>query len=285
MRKIAVVGMGYVGLITAVGLADFGNHVVGLDKNLNKVRRIRAGDPVIFEPSLSDYLTKNVSTGRLSFEDDVERGMSSADIVFIAVGTPPDQNGDCDLSAVWDVVNVFDRNLMARKLLVVKSTVPVGTNDQIRMKLLEHHDRGIFEVISNPEFLREGRAIQDFYHPDRVVLGGSDSGAIQEMKELYRPLYLNRTPFVVCTPETAELIKYASNSFLAIKVAYINQVANLCDRVGANVADVATAMGMDGRIGPKFLHPGPRFRWELFSEGREGAHFDRKTRRSAYDSR
>ncbi len=257
--RIAVIGTGYVGLITAVGLADFGNTVTGADIDAEKIGRLQGGEPVIYEPGLAEYLRKNLDSGRLAFSSDVGAAVRGAAVVFNTVGTPPQADGDVDLSQVYSVIDMIRDNLDGYKTIVTKSTVPVGTNRQIQQRLAGSSEPARFDVVSNPEFLREGKAVQDFFHPDRIVIGCESEKARAVMSEIYRPLYLIERPFVWCGLETAELIKYASNAFLATKVTFINQIANLCEAVGADVHTVARAIGMDGRIGPKFLHPGPGY--------------------------
>jgi UDPglucose 6-dehydrogenase len=257
--RIAVIGTGYVGLITAVGLADFGNSVFAADVDQDKIRRLREGQTVIYEPGLEEYLRRNLQAGRLDFTSEVAGAIRKADVVFNTVGTPPQPDGEVDLSQVYAVVDLIRDNLVGYKTIVTKSTVPVGTNRAIRQRLLAAGPAERFDVVSNPEFLREGRAIQDFFHPDRIVIGCEGERAQAVMADIYRPLFLIERPFIWCDPETAELIKYASNAFLAMKITFINQIANLCEAVGADVHTVAKAMGMDGRIGPKFLHPGPGY--------------------------
>ena len=257
--RIAVIGTGYVGLISAIGLADFGNIVIGADIDESKIRRLQSGEPVIYEPGLAEYLRKNLDSGRLSFTSDVGAAVRSTAVVFNTVGTPPLADGEVDLSQVYSVLDIIRKNLDSYKTIVTKSTVPVGTNRQIQQRLMQSADGTQFDVVSNPEFLREGKAVQDFFHPDRIVIGCETERARSVMSEIYRPLYLIERPFVWCGIETAELIKYASNAFLATKVTFINQIANLCEAVGADVHTVAKAIGMDGRIGSKFLHPGPGY--------------------------
>jgi UDPglucose 6-dehydrogenase len=257
--RIAVIGTGYVGLISAVGLADFGNIVVGADIDETKIRRLQSGEPVLYEPGLAEYLRKNLDSGRLSFASDVGEAVRSSAVVFNTVGTPPLADGEVDLSQVYSAVDIIGQNLDSYKTIVTKSTVPVGTNRKIQQRLIQSVERTQFDVVSNPEFLREGKAVQDFFHPDRIVIGCETEKARSVMSEIYRPLYLIERPFVWCSIETAELVKYASNAFLATKVTFINQIANLCEAVGADVHTVAKAIGMDGRIGSKFLHPGPGY--------------------------
>ena len=259
-RDIAVVGLGYVGLIAAVGLADFGNRVVGTDIDRSKLQRLRNADPVLHEPGLREYLQRNLTAGRLRFTDVVEKAIAGAELVFLAVGTPALADGAADLSQVREAVRIVSRMCDRYRVLVTKSTVPVGTNRWIVNQLAAAAPPGCgVDVVSNPEFLREGKAIQDFFHPDKVVIGYDSEKARALLAEVYRPLYLLNTPFVWCSLETAELIKYAVNGFLATKITYINQIANLAEATGADVDTVATAMGMDRRISPLFLHPGPGY--------------------------
>ncbi|ADN00987.1 UDP-glucose dehydrogenase family protein [Spirochaeta thermophila] len=262
--KIAVVGTGYVGLTTCVGLADFGNHVVGVDIDREKVARLSAGDPVIYEAGLEYYLRENLAAGRLSFTTSMKEALRDAEVVFLAVGTPEKENGEADLSQIEAVLEELAPLIDHYLVVVTKSTVPVGTNRWIHEELSRMVDPRLFDVVSNPEFLREGKAIQDFFHPNRVVIGYENERVKEVMHEIYRPLYLIETPFVWCSWETAELIKYAANAFLATKISFINQVANLAEEVGADVHVIAKAMGMDGRISPKFLHPGPGFGGSCF---------------------
>lgn len=265
MRKIAVIGTGYVGLVSGTGLADFGNEVTCLDINQEKIDILQRGELPIWEPGLLEMVEKNVDTGRLSFSTDIGAHIREAEIVFIAVGTPSADDGQADLSAVFSVAETIAKNLTGKKFIVTKSTVPVGTGQRIREIVSEQAEPGSdFEVISNPEFLREGSAVYDFLHPDRIVVGTETSHGRKVMEEVYRPLYLIETPFVFTNVETAELIKYASNAFLATKITFINEIANICDVVGADVHMVAKTMGLDGRISPKFLHPGPGYGGSCF---------------------
>jgi UDPglucose 6-dehydrogenase len=258
-HRIAVLGTGYVGLITAVGLADFGNRVVGVDIDKGTIARLSRGEPTIYEHGLIDYLDRNLKSGRLTFTTDTTRALRESEVILVAVGTPPKGTGETDLSQVEAVCEQIGRALDSYRVIVIKSTVPVGTNLRVREAIARSGGGTEFAVVSNPEFLREGSAIQDFFHPDRVVVGCNDARARQVVEDIYRPLYLTQTPFVWCDPETAELIKYASNAFLAVKISYINQIANFAESVGADIRVVSRAMGMDGRIGAKFLHPGPGF--------------------------
>ncbi len=266
-KRIAVIGTGYVGLVSSVGLADFGNHVTGVDLRSDIVESLNAGKPTIFEIGLEEYLQRNLASGRLSFTTSAARTIQDADIVFFAVGTPPAEDGSADLSYIESAARSVGENLNGYKVVVTKSTVPVGTNRKIRNIIAEvsgqEPGKG-FSVASNPEFLREGKAVQDFFHPDRIVIGWEDEKAREYMEDVYRALYLIQTPFVWCNLETAELIKYASNAFLATKITFINQMANLAEVTGADIHLIARSMGMDGRISPKFLHPGPGYGGSCF---------------------
>jgi UDPglucose 6-dehydrogenase len=271
MAVIAVAGTGYVGLVSGACLADFGNTVICVDNNERKIETLRSGGIPIYEPGLEDVVARNVESGRLSFSVDLVDSVKKASVVFIAVGTPPADDGSADLSYVETVAREVARAMDGYKVLVDKSTVPVGTGrrvaEWVRDELSRRGDpsRDIpFDVVSNPEFLREGSAVQDFMHPDRVVIGSESAKALTAMKDVYRSLYLNETPFIETNLETAEMIKYASNSYLAVKITFINEIANLCEKVGANVQDVSKAMGRDGRIGGKFLHPGPGYGGSCF---------------------
>lgn len=263
-KRIAVIGTGYVGLVTSVGLADFGNYVVGVDIDPAIVEKLNAGMPTIFEHGLEEYLQRNLRTDRLRFTTDVDAALKSAEIVFIAVGTPPREDGSADLSQIEAVVKAIAASLDAFQVIVTKSTVPVGTNRWIARELTAAAPGREFAVVSNPEFLREGKAVQDFFHPDRIVLGCESDQAREYLEDVYRALNLIHVPFVWCNLETAELIKYASNAFLATKITYINQMANLAEAVGADIHTVARSMGMDGRISSKFLHPGPGYGGSCF---------------------
>ncbi|HHU36690.1 MAG TPA: UDP-glucose/GDP-mannose dehydrogenase family protein [Treponema sp.] len=270
MATIAVAGTGYVGLVSGACLADFGNQVICVDNNQVKIDRLKKGEIPIYEQGLEDVVKRNVGDGRLSFTVDMASAVRASDVVFIAVGTPPADDGSADLSYVEAVAREVARAMNGYKVIVDKSTVPIGTGKKVRAWILDElskrKDSASFEfdVVSNPEFLREGSAVLDFMHPDRVVLGCESKKALKIMKNVYRSLYINETPFIETNVETAEMIKYASNSFLAVKITFINEVANLCEKVGANVLDVAKAMGRDGRIGNKFLHPGPGYGGSCF---------------------
>lgn len=268
MSDIAVVGTGYVGLVSGALLSDFGNNVVCVDNDITKIETLDNGGIPIFEPGLDAIVRENVKNHRLRFSIDIKSATENSDIIFIAVGTPPKDDGSADLQYVLSVAESIARNMNGYKVIVDKSTVPIGTGQKVKatvQKILD--ERGVdydFDVVSNPEFLREGSAVHDFSHPDRVVLGTESERALTAMKEVYRVLYLNETPFVETNIETAEMIKYASNAFLAMKITYINEIANLCEKVGADVQHVAKAMGKDGRISPKFLHAGPGYGGSCF---------------------
>ena len=263
-KKITVVGTGYVGLIAAIGFADFGNIVIGVDINKEKIDNLNKGISPIYEQGIYDYLERNLKSKRLRFSTEVGLSMKQSDVIFIGVGTPPKENGEADLSQVEDVIKEICENLNGYKVIVTKSTVPVGTNRWIRDYIKERTNSDNFDVVSNPEFLREGKAVSDFFHLDRIVIGYESEKSKEIIKDIYRPLYLSETPFVWCNYETAELIKYANNAFLATKITFINQIANLSESIGADVIQVAKAMGMDGRINRKFLHAGPGYGGSCF---------------------
>jgi UDPglucose 6-dehydrogenase len=263
--NITVVGSGYVGLVTAACLADFGHFVVSVDKDAAKIGRLKNGRIPIYEMGLEEIVQRNLRDGRITFTTDLQAGMAQAQVIFIGVGTPPLADGAADLSQVEQVTREIAAHLDDYKVIVNKSTVPVGTAKWIADLIKENLSKEVqFDVVSNPEFLREGTAVQDFTHPNRIVIGSNSERAINLMKEVYRNLYLLETPFIVTNPETAELIKYASNAFLATKITYINEMANLCEAVGGDVQVLAKAMGMDGRIGYKFLHAGPGYGGSCF---------------------
>jgi UDPglucose 6-dehydrogenase len=262
---LAVIGTGYVGLVSGACFAEFGNSVVCVDSDANKVELIKSGKMPIYEPGLEALVAKNVREGRLEFTTDINSAIEKSLVVMLAVGTPSSVDGSADMSQVEAVALEIARALNGYKVIVTKSTVPVGAAGYIK-RIIDENKRSAcrYSVASNPEFLREGAAINDFLRPDRVVIGCNDEEAIEILKDLYRPLYLIETPFVVTNPESAEMIKYASNAFLATKISFINEIANLCDRLGADVRDVVKGMGMDQRIGSKFLHPGPGFGGSCF---------------------
>lgn len=265
MKKITVIGTGYVGLVSGAGISDFGHHVTCADIIESKIKLLKNGEIPIYEPGLHELVDRNVNAGRLSFTTKVDEAIQQADVIFIAVGTPQSDNGEANISAVESVAKSIGKNLNSYKVICTKSTVPVGTGDIICELIRENmEDGGEFDYVSNPEFLREGSAVKDFLWPDRVVIGASSIKAFNIMKEVYRPLYVNEKPILHTNVATAEMIKYAANAFLALKISYINEVANLCEAVGADVHLVAKGMGQDGRISPKFLHPGPGFGGSCF---------------------
>ncbi|MEW6162610.1 MAG: UDP-glucose/GDP-mannose dehydrogenase family protein [Nitrospirota bacterium] len=257
---IGVIGMGYVGLVTGACFAEFGVFVTCIDKSEKKIKSLKEGHAPFYEPGLEELVQRNIKEGRLTFSTDIADAVRSSLVIFIAVGTPPRGDGSADLRYVEEVAREIASNLDGYKVIVTKSTVPIGTGDRIRKIVSKNLKEQVdFDIVSNPEFLREGSAIEDFMRPNRVVIGVNSQQAIAIMKDLYKPLYLIETPFVITNIETAELIKYASNSFLATKVSFINEIANLCEKVGADVHMVAKGMGLDQRISSKFLHPGPGY--------------------------
>lgn len=262
---IAVIGTGYVGLVTGACFAEFGVDVTCVDLDEGKIARLKEGIIPIYEPGLDQIVERNSKAGRLHFTTDLKQAVENALVIFLAVGTPPNEDGTPNMSFVEKAVLDIARFMNEYKVIVTKSTVPVGTGEWVRKLIAENQTaKHNFGVCSNPEFLREGAAISDFMRPDRVVIGSRDPEAIAIMKDLYRPLYLIETPFVITSLEAAELTKYAANAFLATKISFINEIANLCDKIGCDVHDVARAMGMDKRIGGKFLHPGPGFGGSCF---------------------
>jgi len=261
---VTMIGAGYVGLVSGACFADFGHHVVCIDKDDGRIAALNRGEIPIFEPGLDDLVESNMRQGRLEFTRDTAR-VRDADAVFIAVGTPSRRgDGHADLSFVYDAVREIAPLLSAATVVVTKSTVPVGTGDEIERILRERRPDAEIAVVSNPEFLREGAAIQDFKHPDRIVVGTDDARARAVMAEVYRPLYLNAAPILYVSRRTAELIKYAANAFLATKITFINEIADLCETVDADVQEVARGIGLDNRIGGKFLHAGPGFGGSCF---------------------
>lgn len=265
MKKITVIGTGYVGLVSGAGISDFGHRVTCADIIESKIKLLKTGEIPIYEPGLSALVDRNVNAGRLSFTTKVDEAIQQADVIFIAVGTPQSDNGEANISAVESVARSIGKNLNSYKVICTKSTVPVGTGNIICKLIRENMvDGGEFDYVSNPEFLREGSAVKDFLWPDRVVIGASSIKAFNIMKDVYSPLYINEKPILHTNVATAEMIKYAANAFLALKISYINEVANLCEAVGADVHLVAKGMGQDGRISPKFLHPGPGFGGSCF---------------------
>ncbi len=263
--KIAMVGSGYVGLVSGACFADFGHDVVCIDKDPAKIESLQNGIMPIYEPGLAELVASNVKAGRLTFTTDLAEGITDASAIFIAVGTPSRRgDGHADLSFVYAVAEEVGRNLKQPAVIVTKSTVPVGTGDEVERIISEANPGVRFAVASNPEFLREGAAIGDFKHPDRIVVGTDDEWARGVMNEVYRPLFLNKSPMLFTSRRSSELIKYAANAFLAVKITFINEMADLCEKVGADVQDVARGIGMDGRIGPKFLHAGPGYGGSCF---------------------
>lgn len=263
--NISVIGTGYVGLVTGACFAEFGVQATCMDKDEHRIALLEKGDIPIYEPGLTELVRKGLSEGRLTFTTDLGKAVETGLAIFIAVGTPSRDDGSADLSFVEDVGRGIASHLNGYKVIVTKSTVPVGTGERLRNLITRHAPpTARFDIVSNPEFLREGSAVEDFMRPNRVVIGADGPQAEAIMRDLYRPLYLIETPFVFTDVATAEMIKYASNTFLATKVSFINEVANLCERVGANVQVVAKAMGLDHRIGSKFLHAGPGYGGSCF---------------------
>ena len=265
MRHIAIIGTGYVGLVSGSGISDFGHKVICTDIDEEKIKVLQTGKMPIYEPGLDELVERNTKAERLSFSTDVGKTIRDSEVIFIAVNTPQNENGEADISAVKAVAKTIGQNLNSRKVVCTKSTVPIGTGKLVRSIINENNPEKMeFDYISNPEFLREGSAVKDFLWPDRLVIGTESDWGFEVMRDVYRPLYINETPIVNTTVETAELIKYASNAFLSLKISYINEISALCEKVGADVHVVAKAMGSDGRISPKFLHPGPGFGGSCF---------------------
>jgi len=263
--KIAMVGSGYVGLVSGACFADFGHDVVCIDKDQSKIDRLHAGIMPIYEPGLDALVESNVRAGRLSFTTDLGEGIAGADAIFIAVGTPSRRgDGHADLTFVYEVAREVGEKLSGDAVVVTKSTVPVGTGDEVERIIKETGTPHKVAVVSNPEFLREGAAIGDFKRPDRIVIGAEDEFGREVMRQVYRPLFLNESPILFTSRRTSELIKYAANAFLATKITFINEMADLCEKVGANVQDVSRGIGMDKRIGSKFLHAGPGYGGSCF---------------------
>jgi len=263
--KIAMIGTGYVGLVSGACIADFGHQVTSVDKDAGKIAALNAGEIPIFEPGLKELVASNVRQGRLSFTTNLAEGLDRAGAIFIAVGTPSRRgDGHADLSYVYGVAREIAAALKGFTVIITKSTVPVGTGDEVERIIRELRPDTQFAVVSNPEFLREGAAIHDFKHPDRIVIGLEDERAKAVMTEIYRPLFLNQAPILYTGRRTAELIKYAANAFLATKITFINEIADLCERVGADVQEVARGIGLDNRIGSKFLHAGPGYGGSCF---------------------
>ena len=263
--RIAMVGTGYVGLVSGACFSEFGVDVVCVDKDANKIDKLNNGEIPIYEPGLNSLIAKNTEAGRLSFTTDLPAAIKGVDAVFIAVGTPSRRgDGHADLTYVYDAAREIASAMNGYTVVVTKSTVPVGTGDEVEKIMRETSPEGKFDVASNPEFLREGSAINDFMRPDRVVIGALDEKVQEIMRSLYRPLFLIETPILFTARRTAELIKYAANTFLATKITFINEIADLCEQVGADVQDVAKGIGLDGRIGSKFLHAGPGYGGSCF---------------------
>ncbi len=298
--KICILGTGYVGLVTGTCLSDFGLEVICVDKDSEKIKGLNNGKVPIYEPNLESLIKKNVTAGRLTFTTDLKKAVEQSKVIFIAVGTPPNNDGSADLKQIEKVAQQIAASMNEYKVIVNKSTVPIGTATKIKEIINYSYPSPLrgegrvrvksssaiarseatrqsqptskpfdFDVVSNPEFLREGAAVYDFTHPDKIVIGTTSDRALKIMQEIYRPLYLIDTPFVITNPETAELIKYACNAFLATKITFINEIANLCDKVGGDVHQIAKAMGLDGRISPKFLHPGPGYGGSCFPKDTE----------------
>lgn len=262
--NVGVIGAGYVGLVTGACFAEFGVNVTCIDTNEGRINLLQKGVVPFYEPGLEELIRKNVNEGRLCFSNNTAESVKKSDVIFIAVGTPSLEDGSADLSYVDSVARTIAENLNGYKVIVTKSTVPVGTGERVRNIIKDIRNDGDFDIVSNPEFLREGSAIGDFMRPDRIVIGSGSERATSVMRDLYSPLYLIETPFITTDVETAEMIKYASNVFLAAKISFINEMANLCEKVGANVQVVSKAMGLDKRIGPKFLHAGPGYGGSCF---------------------
>ena len=265
MRHIAIIGTGYVGLVSGSGISDFGHKVICADIDEEKIKALQTGKIPIYEPGLDELVERNTKAERLSFSIDVGKTIRDSEVIFIAVSTPQSENGEADISAVKAVAKTIGQNLNSRKVVCTKSTVPIGTGKLVTSIINENNPEKMeFDYVSNPEFLREGSAVKDFLWPDRLVIGTKSDWGFEVMRDVYRPLYINETPIVHTTVETAELIKYASNAFLSLKISYINEISALCEKVGADVHVVAKTMGSDGRISPKFLHPGPGFGGSCF---------------------
>jgi len=263
--QISVIGTGYVGLVTGACFAEFGVNVLCMDSDEKRISRLEKGEVPFYEPGLTELVAKGISQGRLSFTAELTRAVDHGEVIFIAVGTPPRKDGSADLSFVQEVGRRIAGKMASYKVIATKSTVPVGTGLLLQKVITSAQSKKIaFDVVSNPEFLREGSAIEDFMRPNRIVIGSDSERANAVMKDLYRPLYLIETPFVITDFPTAEMIKYASNAFLSTKISFINEIATLCERVGADVQTVARGMGLDQRIGSKFLHAGPGFGGSCF---------------------
>ncbi len=262
---ISVIGTGYVGLVTGACFAEFGLNVTCMDTDAKRIGKLEKGEVPFYEPGITELVAKGIRDGRLAFTTDIAKAVDEALVIFIAVGTPSRSDGSADLSYVEEVGRGIARHMTSYKVIATKSTVPVGTGEKVRAVIKASQKKPVrFDIVSNPEFLREGSAIEDFLRPNRVIIGADSAEAVAIMKDLYRPLYLIETPIVITDIPTSEMIKYASNAFLATKVSFINEIANLCEKVGADVQIVAKGMGLDHRIGSKFLHPGPGFGGSCF---------------------
>ena len=270
MKNVTFIGTGYVGLVSGTGISDFGHKVTCYDISKEKIKSLKKGKIPIYEPGLAELIKKNTSVGRLSFSNDPGTSIKDADVIFIAVGTPMGKDGKADLKYVESAARTIGKHLNSYTVICTKSTVPIGSGKKI-INIINKSKKSdaTFDYISNPEFLREGSALNDFLWPDRVVIGGSSKKSFDIMKEIYGPLFKNKQPIVYTTVTTAEMIKYASNSFLALKISYMNEVANLCESIGADVKQVSKVMGQDGRISSKFLHPGPGYGGSCFPKDTE----------------
>ena len=256
--KLCIIGTGYVGLVSGVCFADLGNEVICVDKDINKINLLKKGKIPIYEPGLSELATKNYKNKKLTFSSDLKTSVKKSDIIFICVGTPTKKNGSsADLSQVFNVAKELSLSLNKFKIIITKSTVPLTTGDEIERILSKKNSKNKFSVVSNPEFLREGEAIRDFIYPDRIVVGSNDKKSNRILKNLYSPLISKGANYVNTSRRAAELIKYASNAFLATKISFINEIANLCEKTGINVEDISIGMGLDKRIGGRFLRAGP----------------------------
>ena len=270
MKNVTFIGTGYVGLVSGTGISDFGHKVTCYDISEEKIKSLKKGKIPIYEPGLEELIKKNINAGRLFFSNDPEIAIRNADVIFIAVGTPMREDGKADLKYVESAAKTIGKYLNSYTVICTKSTVPIGSGEKI-INIINKAKKNdvLFDYVSNPEFLREGSALNDFLWPDRVVIGGSSKKSFYIMKEIYGPLFKNKQPIVYTTVTTAEMIKYASNAFLALKISYINEVANLCESLGADVKQVSKVMGQDGRISSKFLHPGPGYGGSCFPKDTE----------------
>ena len=270
MKKVTFIGTGYVGLVSGTGISDFGHQVTCYDISERKIKSLKNGEIPIYEPGLKELIEKNTKARRLFFSTDAKSAIQDADVIFIAVGTPKGEDGEADLKYIKSAAKKIGKYLNSYTVICTKSTVPIGTSKEIIDIIKKSNKNDIpFDYVSNPEFLREGSAVNDFLWPDRVVIGGSSKLAFDIMKEIYGPLFKNKQPIVCTSITTAEMIKYAANAFLALKISYINEVANLCELLGADIKQVSKVMGQDGRISPKFLHPGPGFGGSCFPKDTE----------------